>query len=105
MRSGSETQPSLGTAGEGSPAGAEPQPGLLTPGTGGRRCDLSVLPLGSVRPRPRSGRGRPGLLWKLAAPPLLEQELRMPSFRVPSRQRPQLQVCQSGRVSHCKDSV
>lgn len=49
MRLGSETQPSLGTRGRGSPAGAEPQPGLLTRCTGRRSCDLSVLLPGSVR--------------------------------------------------------
>jgi hypothetical protein len=60
VRLGSETQPSLGTRGRGSPspAGAEPQPGLLTRCTRRRRCDLSVLQLGSVReasPKVRSG--------------------------------------------------
>lgn len=53
-----------------------------------------ILQLGSVRPRPRSGRGRSCLLWKLAAPPLLEQELRMPGFCEPAGQGQRLQVRQ-----------
>lgn len=86
--------PPWGRRGKGGPAGAEPQPDLLTRCTGRRRCDLSVLQPGSARPRPRSGRGRSRPLCKLAAPPLLEQELRMLGFREPAGQGQRLQGCQ-----------